>query len=283
MNKTCLITGATDGIGKQTALVLAQKGFSLVLVGRSAEKGNLVVSELISATGNESIHFHCADLSNMKSIQQLSVEIKQNYSAIDILINNAGAYVSKLTMTDEGFEKTFALNHLAYFHFTELLLEMVKEDIPGRIINVASMAHKNAKIDFNNLQMENEYKGWTAYSRSKLMNIMFTYECHRRYSDTGVSFNCLHPGFVKSKFGDNNKGFAKTSISLAKTIFAINLVKGAKTSIYLASSKDVDGVSGKYFDKCKVATSSKVSYIQEDQKKLWEATDQIIKKTYVLG
>ncbi len=276
MKKTCLITGATDGIGNQTALELAHKNYSLVLVGRNLEKGKSVVSELIHETGNNSIRFHYADLSIMKSVQNLVVEIKRTYETIDVLLNNAGAYFSKLKMTDEGLEKTFALNHLSYFYLTTHLLEIVKHGIPGRIINVASTAHKNTELDFEDIQGINDYKGWPAYGRSKLMNIMFTYECYHRFSYSGVTFNCLHPGFVDSSFGNNNLGFAKNSIKIAKMLFAIDIVKGARTSVYLSSSDDVAGISGKYFDKCKVVQSSKASYIKEDQKKLWEATEELI-------
>jgi len=240
------------------------------------EKGKSVVSELIHETDNNSIRFHYADLSIMKSVQNLVVEIKRTYETIDVLLNNAGAYFSKLKMTDEGLEKTFALNHLSYFYLTTHLLEIVKHGIPGRIINVASTAHKNTELDFEDIQGINDYKGWPAYGRSKLMNIMFTYECYHRFSDSGVTFNCLHPGFVDSSFGNNNLGFAKNSIKIAKMLFAIDIVKGARTSVYLSSSDDVAGISGKYFDKCKVVQSSKASYIKEDQKKLWEATEELI-------
>ena len=276
MKKTCLITGATDGIGKQTALELAHRHYSLVLVGRNLEKGDAVVSELIRETGNEFIQFHCADMSSMKAVKDLAIEIQRSYDTIDILLNNAGAYFNQFKLTDDGFENTIALNHFAYFYFTELLLDMVKSDSCGRVINVASTAHKKAKLEFNDLQMKNGYKGWTAYRRSKLMNIMFTYECHHRFSDSGVTFNCLHPGFVDSSFGNNNLGFAKNSIKIAKKLFAIDIVKGARTSVYLSSSDDVAGISGKYFGKCKVVQSSKASYIEEDQKKLWEATEELI-------
>ena len=261
MKKNCLITGATDGIGKQTALELAMQGFNLGLVGRNSEKGASVVSELIHETGNNSIRFHYADLSIMKSVQNLVVEIKRTYETIDVLLNNAGAYFSKLKMTDEGLEKTFALNHLSYFYLTTHLLEIVKHGNPGRIINVASTAHKNTKLDFENIQGINDYKGWPAYGRSKLMNIMFTYECHRRFEDSRVTFNCLHPGFVNSNFGNNNSGFARSSINLAKSIFAINVMRGAKTSVFLASADEVENISGKYFDKCKAKKTYKVSYI----------------------
>ena len=277
MKKTCLITGATDGIGKQTALELAHRDYSLVLVGRNLEKGDAVVSELIHETGNNSIRFHYADLSIMKSVQNLVDEIKRTYETIDVLLNNAGAYFSKLKMTNEGFEKTFALNHLSYFYLTTHLLEIVKHGNPGRIINVASTAHKNTELDFEDIQGINDYKGWPAYGQSKLMNIMFTYECHRRFGDSRVTFNCLHPGFVNSNFGNNNSGIVRSSINLAKSVFAINVMRGAKTSVFLASADEVKNISGKYFDKCKAKKSSKVSYIEKDQKQLWATTEDMIK------
>ena len=277
MKKICLITGATDGIGKQTALELAQMDYSLALVGRNSDKGDAVVSELIRETGNNSIRFHYADLSIMKSVQNLVDEIKRTYETIDVLLNNAGAYFSKLKMTDEGFEKTFALNHLSYFYLTTHLLEIVKHGNPGRIINVASTAHKNTELDFEDIQGMNDYKGWPAYGRSKLMNIMFTYECHRRFGDSRVTFNCLHPGFVNSNFGNNNSGIARSSINLAKSVFAINVMRGAKTSVFLASADEVENISGKYFDKCKAKKSAIVSYIEKDQKQLWATTEDMIK------
>ena len=153
---------------------------------------------------------------------------------------------------------------------------MVMDGNPGRIINVASSAHRNTKFNFNDIQGINAYKGWPAYGRSKLANIMFTYECHRRFNDTGVTFNCLHPGFVDSNFGNNNSGFARKSISFAKFLFAINIVKDAQTSIYLASSDEVEGMSGKYFDKCKPTQSSKVSQVKNDQTRLWDISEEMI-------
>ena len=276
MKKICLITGATDGIGKQTAHELAKQGFTLGLVGRNQSKGDNVVRSIVRESGNESIRFHCADLSSISDMRRLAAEIQNSYDSLDVLLNNAGAYFNDFSTTDEGFESTFALNHLNYFILTNALFDMVKSLASGRIINVASRAHRNAKLDFDNIQMMNNYSGWTAYCTSKLMNIIFTYECHRRFSDSGVTFNCLHPGFVNSNFGDNNSGIARTSINVAKSLFAINVEKGARTSVYLASSEDVSGISGKYFDKCKAVESSKVSYAGEDQKKLWEATEELI-------
>ena len=276
MNKTCIITGATDGIGKQTALDLARSGFTLGFVGRDRRKGESVVSEIIAETGNENLHFHHADLFHMKNINTLASEIQSAYNNIDVLVNNAGAYFNTLEMTEEGFENTFALNHMAYFYLTQLLLEMVRESSKGRVVNVASSAHRNAELNFDDIQGIEDYKGWPTYSRSKLMNILFTYECNRRFKDSGVTFNCLHPGFVNSNFGNNNSGFARGSINAAKSLFAINVVKGARTSVYLAVSDEVEDISGKYFDKCKAVQSSDVSYNTDDQNKLWEMTENMI-------
>tara|TARA_B100000029_G_scaffold95637_1_gene85693 strand:- start:290 stop:1144 length:855 start_codon:yes stop_codon:yes gene_type:complete len=276
MNKICIITGATDGIGKQTALELSKQGFTLGLVGRNHEKGETVISEIQAETGNESLTFFEADLSLLAQVNAVAQQIKRTYDSIDVLLNNAGAYMSDFSQTEEEYETTFALNHLNYFLLTHELLDMVKAAPSGRVVNVASMAHKNATLDFDDLQMINNYSGWTSYCRSKLMNIMFTYECHRSYADSGVTFNCLHPGFVNSNFGNNNSGFARGSINAAKSLFAINVEKGARTNVYLASSEDVEGISGKYFNKCKPVKSSDVSYNDDDQKRLWEMSENII-------
>jgi len=276
MNKTCIITGATDGIGKQTALGLAKIGYSMGLVGRNQEKGNQVLNEIKSATNNDSIQFFKADLAIMKNLENLSDKIKKEYSSIDMLINNAGAFFSQYKETNEGLEKTFALNHLSYFKLTELLMDILKIDKPGRVINVASAAHNSAKLNLNNIQMNNMYKGWTAYCNSKLMNILYTYEIHKRYQNTGITFNSLHPGFVDTSFGDNNTGFGKDIISIGKKLIAINVIKGASTSVYLASSDDVKDVSGKYRYKSKVVQSSKASYLIENQLKLWTYSENIL-------
>jgi NAD(P)-dependent dehydrogenase (short-subunit alcohol dehydrogenase family) len=278
MSKVCIITGATDGIGKQTAFELAKKGFAIGLVGRNQEKGNDVLKEILDTTHNESVHFFRADLSLMKELPLLAEKIKHQYDSIDVLINNAGAYFSEYIETSEGFESTFALNHLNYFYLTNLLIGMVKDGNPGRIINVASLAHRGAKLDLNDIQMSNNYSGWTAYSNSKLMNILYTYEIHRRFKDTGITFNCLHPGFVDSNFGENNSGFARKFLNVLKSLFAINVVKGARTSVYLATSDYINGVSGKFFIKCKDVSSSKVSYLGENQSQLWKLSEDALQK-----
>ena len=276
MKRNCIITGATDGIGKQTAIDLAKLGYNIGIVGRSQSKGKAVLDEIASSTGNHSLKFFKADLSIIKDLTGLANDIKKEYNSIDILINNAGAYFSQYIETEEQLEMTFALNHLNYFQLTMLLLDAIEFERPGRVINVASSAHFGAKLDLNDIQMRKKYKGWTAYSNSKLMNILFTYEIHKRYKDTGVCFNALHPGFVDTSFGDNNSGFGKNVLSIGKKLIAINVIKGAKTNVYLASSGEVKNVSGKFFDKSKPVKSSKISYIDSNQKELWSYSQNII-------
>ncbi len=275
-DRVCVITGATEGIGKRTARELAKMGFSLALVGRNPEKGQAVVTELRSETGNEAIRFHLADLSNLNQVTALAQEIQSTYDHLDVLLNNAGAYFHEIQKTQEGLEKTFALNHLAYFHLTNLLLDMIQEGKRSRVVNVASNAHNGFKIDFDNLQSTREYKGWPAYGKSKLANIMFTYELHRRTQGSGITVNCLHPGFVRTQFGHNNTGLSRWLISGGQKIFAISLEAGSRTSIFLANSPEVEGISGLYFEKGKPKTSSSASYDTDNQQRLWRASQELI-------
>ena len=276
MDKNCIITGATDGIGKQTAIELAKLGYKLGLVGRNKEKGRSVTEEIEKITGNKSIKYFNADLSVISNLKNLADNIKHKFKSIDVLVNNAGAYFSDYKKTEEGLEKTFALNHLSYFALTHLLLDALEVKGSSRVINVASAAHFNAKLDMNDFQMEKKYKGWTAYCNSKLMNILFTYEADKRFNDKDISFNCLHPGFVNTSFGDDNTGFGKNILSIGKKLIAINVKKGAKTNVYLASSGEVTNFSGKYFHKSKISRSSKNSNSDSNQKKLWRYSKEII-------
>jgi NAD(P)-dependent dehydrogenase (short-subunit alcohol dehydrogenase family) len=274
--KVCIITGATDGIGKEVALNLAKMGFTLGLVGRNAKKISATESEIKATADNENITFFNADLSSMDQVRQLALEIQAKYNRIDVLLNNAGAYFTDYGKTDEGFENTFALNHLSYFLFTDLLLDTIKVSPQSRIVNVASNAHLNTNLDFENLQGFNGYKGWPAYCKSKLCNVMFTYELARRLEGSGTTANCLHPGFVHTNFGNNNKTSVRMSLTAAKALGAINVKKGAQTSIYLASSAEVDGVSGQYFSKCRPKTSSPQSQLLVAQQRLWSITEQLL-------
>ena len=274
--KLCLITGATDGIGKETAKCLAGFNARLILVGRDQIKGESVRNELMVQTGNDQIDIMTADLSNMNTIQKLSAEIHKKYNKLNVLINNAGAFFSKREITDDGFEKTFALNHLGYFLLTKLLLDLIKKSTDARIVNVSSQAHAGSTINFDDLHGEKDFSGWNAYKQSKLMNIMFTYKLAELLQNTQITVNTLHPGFVRTRFGDNNDGMVGTGLKLAKMIGAISIKKGAKTSVFLASSPTVNGVTGKYFVKCKPGKSSAASYNKSDIDRLWKTTEQCL-------
>ena len=276
MAKNCIITGATDGIGKQSAIELAKLGYNVGIIGRNEEKGNSVINQIAVCSGNDSVEFFRADLSLINNLNDLVSSIRQKYDSVDILINNAGAYFENYIETSENLEMTFSLNHLSYFQLTMILMDMIIAESPGRVINVSSNAHFRAKLDLNNIQMKNNYKGWTAYCNSKLMNILFTYELHKRFKETGITFNALHPGFVDTNFGNNNKGLGKVILDIGKKLIAINTVQGAMTITYLASSEEVKGISGKFFNKSKLVTSSRFSYSDKNQRKLWHYSQSVI-------
>lgn len=277
-DKVFLITGATAGIGKETARGIAKTGATVVLVGRSEEKCEKVLQEIKTSTGNQNLDFLTADLFSIAEIRRLADEFKNKYNRLDVLVNNAGAIFDKRKTTVDGLEKTFALNHISYFLLTNLLLDVIKSSAPARIVNVSSIAHQFAgKIDFDDLQFERKsYSGFTAYGQSKLMNVLFTYELARRLEGSNVTANCLHPGGVASNFADNTGGILRIAAWFFKNTFAISSEKGAATSIYLAASPEVEGVSGKYFDNKKEKSSSKISYDEAVQKQLWEMSEKIV-------
>ncbi|MCC6895374.1 MAG: SDR family oxidoreductase [Anaerolineae bacterium] len=274
--KTVLISGATNGIGKVAAAELAQKGAQVVIIGRNATKTAETVREIQAASGNPDVHALVADLSSMAEVRRVAGEFKQKFPRLDVLLNNAGGVFSTRQETVDGYEMTFALNHLSYFLLTNLLLDRLKANAPSRIVNVASDAHGMARLDFDDLQSKHNYGmgGFRSYSQSKLMNIMFTYELARRLAGTGVTANVLHPGFVNTGFGRNNSGLMRVAMNVA-TLFALKPTDGAKTSVYLASSPDAAHVTGKYFDKSKPHQSSAVSYDEAAQKRLWAISEQM--------
>ena len=297
--KTIIITGATDGIGKQTALNIASQNHHIIIVGRNKNKCESVCYEISKNTNNDNIEFIVSDLSSISKVKALSYHIKKKYSKLDVLINNVGALFINREETEEGFEKTFALNHLSSFTLTVELLDFLNDQNSARIVNVASAAHFNvfdkscneknnrsfieSKIfgaDFNitDLQATKNYKGTHQYSRTKLMNILFTYKLVRDYlNGTNIIANCLHPGFVASKFGHNNKGFFKAFLKFGQKLQAISVIKGAKASTFAALSSDLDNVTGKYFDEdTSQIESSKLSYNKELQDSLWKKSEALI-------
>jgi NAD(P)-dependent dehydrogenase (short-subunit alcohol dehydrogenase family) len=271
--KIVLITGASQGIGRSTALALGSMGARLLLVVRDLEKGKLVADQ-IAASGNRDVTLLQADLARQADVRKLAAEVEREVPRIDVLLNNAGAIFPTRQTTEDGLERTFALNHLAYFMLTCLLRDRLKESVPARVINVSSEAHRSGRIDFDDLGGERKYSGGSAYARSKLANVLFTYELARRLAGSGVTANCLHPGVVATGFGQNEPGWFRVLVNLARP-FMIAEDKGAQTSIYLASSPDVEGVTGAYWVKCKRRYSAKSSYDANLAARLWEVSEAL--------
>lgn len=271
--KVMLVTGGTSGLGKVVALELAKKGATTVIVGRNSAKTQAVVKEIEQQSGNSAIDGLVGDLSSIAQVRGLTAEFRKRYSRLDVLINNAGAIFARRQATVDGYERTFALNHLAYFLLTNLLLDLLKTSAPSRIVNVSSRSHEGGAVNFDDLQAERAYGigGGRAYSQSKLANIMFTYELARRLAGTGVTANALHPGMVATPFGENNGGLMGLVMKLVHR-FAITPEEGADTIIYLAASPEVEGVTGQYWEKRGPVRSSPASYDESAQKRLWDVS-----------
>ena len=270
--KKIIITGATDGIGLAAAKEIAKKGYHIGLVGRNPEKGKQAIETIISHSGNENLDFFECDLSLVKNVKTLSEQIKHKYSEIDVLLNNAGGANKKKIITSEGLEKTFATNQMNYFVLSTELLDIISESNDGRIVNVASNAHIGAEVDYENINSEKNFSAWTSYCVSKLMNIMFTYQLSSIQDK--VSINVLHPGFVDTNIAGNEGSLIKYIVKFGAKMFARTVDNGADSSIYLSTSDEVKGVSGKYFFKCREIKSSRASYSQEDWEKVWELCDK---------
>jgi NAD(P)-dependent dehydrogenase (short-subunit alcohol dehydrogenase family) len=269
--KTCVITGATSGIGLVAAQRLAAMGADLVLVGRDPTRGELALESLRTKAPHGRFTVHYADLSSMESMRRLAGDIATVAPRIDVLVNNAGAIFNRRTTTADGLERTFALNHMGYFLMTALLRARITE----RIVNVASVAHRGARLDFGDLQTVRGYGGWLAYRRSKLCNILFTAELAHRLAGTGVTANSLHPGFVATRFGDNNDTLFRSVLGLGKRMLAIAPEEGAETLVHLASSPDVAGISGGYFDKCREREPAPPAQDLEAAGRLWRESERL--------
>jgi NAD(P)-dependent dehydrogenase (short-subunit alcohol dehydrogenase family) len=274
--KICLVTGATNGIGKATALALAQMGATVVIVGRNPAKCAAAVSEIKHSSGNDAVEALIADLSIMAEVQHVADQFKAKHQKLHVLVNNAGGAFLKRQVTSEGFEKTFALNHLNYFLLTRLLLDTLKASAPARIVNVASDAHKAAQLDFDDLQSEKGRFSLAAYGRSKLATVVFSYELARRLSGTGVTCNVLHPGLVRTGFASNLGVVPSAVIGFFMRFVGLTPEQGAQTSVYLASSPEVENVSGKYWEKSKVVRSGRAAYDEATWTRLWDVSDTMV-------
>jgi retinol dehydrogenase 12 len=273
--KVCLVTGATAGIGKITAVALAAQGAQVVIVGRNLQKANNTIQLIRSATGNEAVPYFLADFADLQQVRDLVAGFKARFGRLDVLVNNAGAYFNMRHETPYGVEMTFLVNHLAPFLLTNLLLDVMRASAPGRIVNVASDAHRSGSIDFDDLRFKRGYFGMKAYARSKLANICFTYELARRLKGSGVTANALHPGTVATDIWRTNFSILGPAIKRLIGLFALTPEEGADTSIYLASAPEVEGASGQYFTNRKAVPSSSLSYDENLARRLWLESERL--------
>lgn len=272
--KTIVATGATSGIGEVAVLELARMGARVVFVARDQRRAETTIRKLEAVAPGLGHRVHQADLSSMAETRRVGAAIGASEPRVDALINNAGAMFADRRVTPEGLELTFALNHMAYFVLTLALRDRLVASAPARIVSTASVAHQGSSLDFDDLQGAKSYSGWKAYGRSKLANILFTRELARRLAGTGAAANCLHPGLVATRFGDSSGGWTSRLMPLVR-MFAISPDQGADTIVYLASSPEVEGVTGEYFVKRKITEPSAAARDDAAARRLWETSAKL--------
>jgi NAD(P)-dependent dehydrogenase (short-subunit alcohol dehydrogenase family) len=280
--KTVVVTGANSGIGRQTALALARAGSRVVITARDPAKGNEAVSDLRAKVGDDRVDLTVFDLGDLASVRAGAAQLLDMCDRIDVLVNNAGVVFTQRRESADGYEATFAVNHLGPFLLTTLLMDRITAGAPARIVNVASTAHSGARhgLDFDDLQCTRNYRGMQAYARSKLANIYFTTELARRLSGTGVTANCLHPGTVATGYGRDGDATGALALGLKISApFFLTPEKGARTSVYLASADEVRTVSGKYFVKCKQRQPSKAAQDRVAAERLWQVSEELVRAT----
>lgn len=283
--KTVIITGGNAGIGKATAIALAKKGASIVITSRSEGKAKEAVTEIKKQSGNEKVDFVTIDLSSQQSVREAAEKLKAKYPKIDVLINNAGCYFSELKLNEDGLEMQFATNHLGHFLLTNLLMENLKAADKARIINLSSIAHKSTrKLDLNDINFKKApYDGWKSYSRSKFCNILFTKELGKRLEGTGITANAVHPGGVRTEIAEKNANWYTKLGWIVMKPFMITVEDGAKTSIHLASSPEVENESGGYWVKCKKYFSNRPSQDPETATALWKKSEELVGQEFPLN
>lgn len=277
--RTVVVTGGNSGIGQATAVGLARAGARVVITARDERRGAAAVDAIKDESGSQSVELAVFDLASLASVRAGAAELLERCPSLDVLVNNAGIVLTDRRLSEDGFEMTFAVNHLGPFLLTLLLLDRVTKSAPARIVNVASTAHKGARrgLDFDDIQSERRYGGMQAYSRSKLANILFTAELAKRLAGTGVTANSLHPGTVATGYGRDGdaSGFLAFGLKVIKP-FILTPARGARTSIYLASSPEVAGVSGEYFVKCRPGRTTKAARDEEAASRLWTLSEELV-------
>ena len=270
--KFVLVTGGTGGIGKATAIGLAALGAQVGITGRDQARTEAAAAGIRVAPGSPAVDAFAADMAVRAGVRRLAAQVLGTYPRLDVLVNNVGGFWSHRHVTADGLERTFALNHLAPFLLTNLLLDRLTESAPARIVTVSSGAHAGGRIDFDDLQGERSYSGQRAYSQSKLANVMFTYELARRLEGTGVTATVLHPGVVRTSFGAEDQAAHMAVVIRVARLFMTTPAQGAGTPVYLASSPEVEGITGRYFANRKPKTSSKASYDTTTAARLWQVS-----------
>jgi NAD(P)-dependent dehydrogenase (short-subunit alcohol dehydrogenase family) len=277
--KVALITGGNAGIGKETAVGLASLGAHVVITSRDAARGGEAVAEIRRRSGNHEVDVMALDLASLASVREFARAFLERYDRLDVLIDNAGLVLTSRRVTEDGFETTFQVNHLGHFLLTDLLLDRLVTSAPSRVVVVTSDAHKSARdgLDFDDLQSERRYRAFSVYGRTKLANILFTRELARRLEGTGVTVNCVHPGFVASRFGrDGDTGaLGRVAMPLLRP-FALSAEQGARTSVYLASDPAVDGITGAYWVKCAPVAPSSAAQDDDAARRLWDVSARLV-------
>jgi NAD(P)-dependent dehydrogenase (short-subunit alcohol dehydrogenase family) len=278
--RVCAVTGASSGLGRQTALALARMGATVALLCRSPERGEQARAQIAAATGSADLHVVACDHANLDSVRAAAGELLARFDALHVLVHNAGLMLMQRRITVDGLEETFQVNHLGAFALTALLRERMQASAPARVITVSSVAHRMARLDFDDLQSERLYDGFSVYCRSKLANVLFTYELARRLEGSGVTANTLHPGLVRTRFGHDNGRAMRAFMTLSQLPpFAMSPRRGARTQVWLASSPAVEGESGRYFVRCRARRSSRTSYDPHAQRRLWEASEMLLSRS----
>lgn len=275
--RVCAITGASSGLGYETALALARQGATVALLCRSEERGARARERIAAASGNADLHVIGCDNANLDTVRAAARQLIERFDALHVLVNNAGLLLSQRRITVDDLEETFQVNHLSAFLLTGLLRDRLVASAPARVVTVSSVAHRAGVLNLGDLQSQRSYDGWTAYAASKLMNILFTYELARRLEGTGVTANTLHPGIVRSGFGHNNGLAMRAFMTVAQLPpFSVSVRSGARTQAWLASAPEVEAVSGRYFVRRRARRSSRSSRDAVAQRRLWQASEELL-------